>query len=191
MADRDRSSFPGRAHFMAFASRAMRGFVIDYGRNRRMQQAGAKRGGEFHITGIDTSTPAVAAEGLTQLEALGEALESLSARPMNDVVFARRFSIVLVRGRFAELRHPTSEFHMFNVTRHFRHALQPLVRCALDLDPSERLRWLNELRADCPTVAREMERLMQPTLQALSTFDATSTPRDVVPGSLEHLGLRC
>lgn len=80
---------------------------------------------------------------------------------------------------------------MFNLTRHFRHAVQPLVRCALDLDPSERLRWLNELRAECPTVVREMERLMRPTLQALSTFDATSTPRDVVPGSLEHLGLRC
>lgn len=84
MADQDGSSFPGRAHFMAYASRAMRGLVIDFVRNRRAQ----KRGGEFHITGIDTSTPAVAADGLGQLEALGEALEGLSAldRPLAELV---------------------------------------------------------------------------------------------------------
>lgn len=84
MADRDGSSFPGRPQFMAYASRAMRGLVIDYVRNRRAQ----KRGGEFHITGIDTSTPAVAADGLEQLEALGEALEGLSGldRPLAELV---------------------------------------------------------------------------------------------------------
>lgn len=84
MADRGGASFPGRAHFMAYASRAMRGLVIDFVRNRRAQ----KRGGEFHITGIDTSTPAVAADGLDQLEALGEALEGLSAldRPLAELV---------------------------------------------------------------------------------------------------------
>lgn len=79
---------------------------------------------------------------------------------------------------------------MFNLPRHFRVALQPLVSGALDLEPSERLRWLNELRADCPTVAREMERLMQPSTDS-SSFDATVAPRDFVRGSLEHLGLRC
>lgn len=75
MADREGASFPDRAHFMAYASRAMRGLVIDYVRNRRAQ----KRGGEFHITGIDTSTPAASTDGLDQVEALGEALDTLSA----------------------------------------------------------------------------------------------------------------
>jgi hypothetical protein len=79
---------------------------------------------------------------------------------------------------------------MLSLARHFRNALQPLVRRALDLDPSQRLSWLTELRADCPNVAREMERLLGPVLES-SPLDATSSFRDVVPGSLEHLGLRC
>jgi RNA polymerase sigma factor (TIGR02999 family) len=77
MADREGASFPDRAHFMAYASRAMRGLVIDYVRNRRAQ----KRGGEFHITGIDTSTPALSSDEdeVARLEALGDALDRLAA----------------------------------------------------------------------------------------------------------------
>lgn len=86
IADRKGAAFPDRAHFMAYASRAMRGLVIDYVRNRRAQ----KRGGEFHITGIETGTPMsiVDTTGLAQLEALGEALEGLSAldRPLAELV---------------------------------------------------------------------------------------------------------
>jgi RNA polymerase sigma factor (TIGR02999 family) len=76
MADRSGASFPDRAHFMAYAARAMRGLIIDYGRHRRAQ----KRGGEFHITSIDDAFPVVVAEsdGTEQLEALGEALEGLA-----------------------------------------------------------------------------------------------------------------
>ncbi len=76
IADRSGASFPDRAHFMAYAARAMRGLVIDYGRNQRAQ----KRGGEFHITAIDDAVPIVGADAgaQAQLEALGEALEELS-----------------------------------------------------------------------------------------------------------------
>lgn len=76
IADRSGASFPDRAHFLAYAARAMRGLIIDYGRQRRAQ----KRGGEFHITSIDDAVPMVAADanGTVQLEALGEALEGLS-----------------------------------------------------------------------------------------------------------------
>lgn len=74
MADREGAAYPDRAHFMAYASRAMRGLVIDYVRSRRAQ----KRGGEFHITGIDTSTPAGGDDAQEQLDALGEALEGLA-----------------------------------------------------------------------------------------------------------------
>lgn len=80
---------------------------------------------------------------------------------------------------------------MLSLARLFRNALQPLVRCALDLDQSQRSAWLTELRADCPTVAREMERLMRPVLGSSSPDATSSSSRDVVPGSLEHLGLRC
>ncbi|MCC6243871.1 MAG: sigma-70 family RNA polymerase sigma factor [Gemmatimonadaceae bacterium] len=76
MSARDGVSFPDRAHFMAYAARAMRGLLIDYIRSRRAQ----KRGGAFHITGIDTLTPAATPdmEGADDIEALGEALDGLA-----------------------------------------------------------------------------------------------------------------
>jgi RNA polymerase sigma factor (TIGR02999 family) len=43
-------SFPDRARFMGYASRVMRGLIIDHVRNRHAQ----KRGGQFEITSFDT-----------------------------------------------------------------------------------------------------------------------------------------
>lgn len=80
---------------------------------------------------------------------------------------------------------------MFNVTGHFQNAIRPLCQRALALDASERAAWLEELRADCPTVARELERLIQPTLELSSACCATIATNRVVSGSPEHLGLRC
>ena len=84
MVDREGASYPDRAHFMAYAARAMRGLVIDYVRSRRAQ----KRGGEFHITAIDTSVPAGSDAALDHLEALGEALQALATldRPLAELV---------------------------------------------------------------------------------------------------------
>ena len=84
MAAREGAAYPDRAHFMAYASRAMRGLVIDYVRHRQAQ----KRGGEFHLTGIDTATPVATADGLDHLEALGEALDELAEldRPLAELV---------------------------------------------------------------------------------------------------------
>jgi RNA polymerase sigma factor (TIGR02999 family) len=84
MAGREDALYPDRAHFMAYASRAMRGLVIDYVRNRRA----LKRGGEFHITGIHTGTPTPGDESRADLDALGEALERLAAvdRPLAELV---------------------------------------------------------------------------------------------------------
>jgi len=77
MAARESAEYPDRARFMAYAARAMRGLVIDYVRNRQAQ----KRGGAFHITGIDTLTPIANADvnAGADIEALGDALEALSA----------------------------------------------------------------------------------------------------------------
>jgi RNA polymerase sigma factor (TIGR02999 family) len=69
------AAFPDRARFFAYAARAMRGLIVDYARERRAQ----KRGGEFHITSLDTSHADVASTGDEDLQPLSDALDSLSA----------------------------------------------------------------------------------------------------------------
>jgi RNA polymerase sigma factor (TIGR02999 family) len=64
--------FPDRAHFFAYAARAMRGLVIDYARQRRAQ----KRGGQYHLTAIDTQV-AEAVPATEDMEAISDALEEL------------------------------------------------------------------------------------------------------------------
>jgi RNA polymerase sigma factor (TIGR02999 family) len=72
MASRRSGAFPDRAHFLAYASRAMRGLIIDYYRSRSAQ----KRGGEFQITGLPTEMPA--GESDVELERLSEAVDALA-----------------------------------------------------------------------------------------------------------------
>lgn len=67
------AEFPDRARFFAYAARAMRGLIIDYVRERRA----LKRGGEFHLTSLDTHI----AESVPQeqdLAPLGGALDELA-----------------------------------------------------------------------------------------------------------------
>jgi RNA polymerase sigma factor (TIGR02999 family) len=66
--------FPDRAHFMAYASRAMRGLIIDYARERRAQ----KRGGGFDITALPTVVPDMAADA-AELQPLSDALDELAS----------------------------------------------------------------------------------------------------------------
>jgi RNA polymerase sigma factor (TIGR02999 family) len=72
MSGKDRTSFPDEARFMGYASRVMRGLIIDYARNRSAQ----KRGGQFHVTSID-GVHDHAAEG-EDLARIGEALDELA-----------------------------------------------------------------------------------------------------------------
>jgi RNA polymerase sigma factor (TIGR02999 family) len=72
MADKDAASFPDRARFMAYASRVMRGLIIDYARNRSAQ----KRGGLFHITSSGTEAEVPANDG--DLERIAGALDELA-----------------------------------------------------------------------------------------------------------------
>ncbi len=85
---REGSTFPDRARFMAYASRVMRGLVIDYVRRRRAQ----KRGGGFALTSIDTDIADMSA-GARDLQALSDALDALSAvdPPLAEVVDLRFF----------------------------------------------------------------------------------------------------
>lgn len=73
---RQGASFPDRAQFLAYASRAMRGLILDYARSRRA----LKRGAGFEITSMPEeamNVPAATAES-EELERLSEAIERLA-----------------------------------------------------------------------------------------------------------------
>ncbi len=73
---RPQLAFPDRVRFLAYASRAMRGLIIDYARRRRAR----KRGSGFEVTLEGTEVPA-GMDGIDdrELAQLGDALEELAA----------------------------------------------------------------------------------------------------------------
>jgi RNA polymerase sigma factor (TIGR02999 family) len=66
--------FPDQPRFLGYASRAMRGLIIDYARSRQA----LKRGAAFEITTLPTEVPEEVA-GCVELERLNEALDQLEA----------------------------------------------------------------------------------------------------------------
>ena len=70
---RERSAFPDRSRFMAYASRVMRGLIIDYARSRHA----LKRGGQFEITSIGTEVAEAVPDG-TELSRISDALDALA-----------------------------------------------------------------------------------------------------------------
>jgi RNA polymerase sigma factor (TIGR02999 family) len=77
IAGRENVAFVDRPRFLAYASRAMRGLVIDYARSRRA----AKRGRQFEITLAGDESPSRgpgAIETAAELEQLGDALDELA-----------------------------------------------------------------------------------------------------------------
>ena len=70
---RDAVIFPDRNRFLGYASRAMRGLVIDYVRTRQAE----KRGGALSFTTLSDWKVAKAV-GTSDLEALGQALNELA-----------------------------------------------------------------------------------------------------------------
>ena len=72
MAAKDGNSFPDRSRFMGYASRVMRGLIIDHARNR----SALKRGGQFHITSSGTEVEERADD--RELVRIGEALDELA-----------------------------------------------------------------------------------------------------------------
>ncbi len=71
---RDAALFADRGRFMAYASRVMRGVIIDYARNRRAQ----KRGGRFELTTLETDMSDRTADN-RELTALSDALDELAS----------------------------------------------------------------------------------------------------------------
>ena len=70
---RDSLQFPDRARFMAYASRAMRGLIIDSVRERCAQ----KRGAAFEFTSVPTNAAELAVDG-AELTRISDALDELS-----------------------------------------------------------------------------------------------------------------
>jgi RNA polymerase sigma factor (TIGR02999 family) len=105
MAGRPGLQFADRAHFLAYAARAMRGIAIDRARARGAQ----KRGGGLHITALDTfvsesvSTPDDAAA--EDLEQIGQAVEHLATiDPLLAELVDLKFFAGLTFGEIASLR---------------------------------------------------------------------------------------
>jgi RNA polymerase sigma factor (TIGR02999 family) len=73
IANRDGVAFTERNRFFAYASRAMRGLVIDYARQRRTQRKGGR---QFEITLAEDLGTALASDD-EDLQRLGEALDDL------------------------------------------------------------------------------------------------------------------
>jgi RNA polymerase sigma factor (TIGR02999 family) len=67
------TSFPDRARFMAYASRVMRGLIIDHARARKS----AKKGGSYHITAVTLDNLASPIDA-RELALINDALEELT-----------------------------------------------------------------------------------------------------------------
>ena len=122
LSEREGLQFPDRGRFLAYASKAIRGLVIDYSRARRAR----KRGGEFEITQLGDEEPAGPDAGPDEtLERLGRAMEELAAidpelAQVVDLHFFAGFSFTEI----AALRNQSDR----TVQRHWRHARMLLQR---------------------------------------------------------------
>jgi RNA polymerase sigma factor (TIGR02999 family) len=67
------TTFPDRARFMGYASRVMRGLIIDHARSRQA----AKRGGQLEITSLGTDI-VESVPDVRELSEIGEALDELA-----------------------------------------------------------------------------------------------------------------
>jgi RNA polymerase sigma factor (TIGR02999 family) len=73
MSQREGLDFPDRARFMGYASRVMRGLIIDHARHNLAQ----KRGGRFELVSLNTAAEANRVDA-NELSSLGEVLDELA-----------------------------------------------------------------------------------------------------------------
>jgi RNA polymerase sigma factor (TIGR02999 family) len=78
MAGRERAAFSDRHRFLAYASRVMRGLIIDFARRRHAQ----KRGGQFEVASIGTDLPEMVLDSreLTRISDAQDALATVDPR---------------------------------------------------------------------------------------------------------------
>ena len=94
ISQREGTSFPDRNRYMGYASRVMRGLIIDYARNRQAQ----KRGGLFEMTSIstDVADPQTDADDLVRISDALDELATVDERLVRvvDLKFFCGFSFV-------------------------------------------------------------------------------------------------
>ena len=95
---REGTAFPDRNRFMGYASRVMRGIIIDYARSRQAQ----KRGGQFEITSLKTDVAEAVADA-AELTRISDALDDLATVDSRlsrivDLKFFCGFSFVEIAG---------------------------------------------------------------------------------------------
>lgn len=109
-AEKNGVAFPDRARFMGYASRVMRGLIIDHARNRHAQ----KRGGHFEITSFNTDVvengvPAGNIVNARELEQISDALDEMGkAEPALAVLVDLKFFCGFSFGEIAAM-HNVSE----------------------------------------------------------------------------------
>jgi RNA polymerase sigma factor (TIGR02999 family) len=97
ISNRESAAFPDRNRFMGYASRVMRGVIIDYARRRQAQ----KRGGLFEITSIATDVADAGTSDADQLMRVSDALDGLGS---TDARLARIVDLKFFCGfSFAEI----------------------------------------------------------------------------------------
>ncbi len=75
LSKRDPATFPDKNRFLGYASRVMRGLIVDYARNRQA----VKRGGRFELTTLSSAEQQVSATAESdELVRISEALDDLS-----------------------------------------------------------------------------------------------------------------
>ncbi len=76
LSKRDPAAFPDKPRFLGYASRVMRGLIVDYARHRQA----VKRGGRFELTGLADNAQALpAAAASADLVRISDALDDLSS----------------------------------------------------------------------------------------------------------------
>ena len=73
ISQREGVAFPDRNRYMGYASRVMRGLIIDYARSRQAQ----KRGGHFEITSISTDVADPMTDAI-ELQRISDTLDELA-----------------------------------------------------------------------------------------------------------------
>ncbi|MEO9224898.1 MAG: ECF-type sigma factor [Gemmatimonadaceae bacterium] len=127
LSGRSAVTFTDEARFLAYASRAMRGLVIDYARRRRT----LKRGRHIEITLSDNEVSPVSTQDSEELEQLGVALEDLghldpALAELVDLHFFCGFSFIEI----AKLRGSSER----TIQRDWRKARLLLQRSLTDVD---------------------------------------------------------
>jgi RNA polymerase sigma factor (TIGR02999 family) len=98
LAAREGVTFPDRNRYLGYASRVMRGLIIDYARGRQAQ----KRGGQFAITSITSDVVDPATDAL-ELQRISDALDELAAVDQRlvrvvDLKFFCGYSLIEIAG---------------------------------------------------------------------------------------------